>query len=887
MRSLRAWFLRLAGLFRKEQRDRELADEIESHLQLHIDDNLRRGMTPAEARRDALLKLGGVEQTKEIYRARRGLPTLDTFFQDVRFGFRQLRKNPGFTAVAVFTLALGIGANTAIFSVVNAVLLRPLPVKAPEQLVALNNAGVGHRFPAFSYPNYRDLRDQTRVLSDLLGYRFAPVGLSHEGVNQRVWCYLVTGNYFQALGVQPHLGRLFSPDDDRMPGAHPVAVLSYLSWQKRFGGQPGIVGKTFIANGRSYTVIGVAPQGFSGTEIVAAPEIWFPLAMQGAIDVGADWLEARGAATLLVQGRLKPGVTLAQARADLNSIAQGLARDFPDVNEGMRITLSTPGLAGSAFRGPALGFAALLMAVVGLVLLLACTNLANLLLARATERREEIAVRLALGASRVRLVRQLLTESLLLAFAGGLLGILPALRPIQLSVQLRPPIDFPVALDVHWDYRVLLFAGLLTVLTGLAFGLLPALQATKTEVSPVLKGGGWLMGRRRGWARGSLIIVQVALSLVLLTGGGLMLRALRQAHTLDLGFVTDSAVEISFDLKLQGYDNARGREIQMRLLEQVRALAGVQAAGLADLVPVDLHFARATLFVEGQAQERSANTPVTLASRVTPGYFAAMGTRLLAGRDFSDFDRESSAPVAVVSQAFARRFWPAGDAIGKRFSLRSPEAPKMQVIGVVQDAKYSSLTEDPLPFVYRSLWQSYSGPTTLVVRSSADAQEIIAALRREVRQLDPHMPVATAAPLGDRLSLALLPARIAASVLGTFALLGLLLAAIGIYGVISYNVSRRTHEMGIRMALGARRADLLSLIIGQGMKPVLAGMVIGLPAGFALTRLMKSVLFGVSATDPLTYGAVAALLAAVALLACYLPARRAARVDPMVALRYE
>lgn len=886
MRKLRALLLRVRGLFRKEGSDSELNDEIESHLALHIEDNQRAGMTAMEARRVALIKLGGVEQTKEIYRDRRSLPMLETLLQDMKYGMRQLLRTPGFTLTAVLTLALGIGANTAAFSAVSAVFLRPLPVNAPEEIVSFRNAGANSMFNAFSYPNYRDLRDQNQVFSEVILYRFAPVAVAHEGTSERVWCYLVSGNYFPGLGLRPSMGRLLTPEDDVDPGGHPVAVVGYESWQKRFGGRPDIVGREIIVNGRSYSIVGVGPRGFAGTEVVAAPEIWFPVAMQADLEPGMNVLVARGAAAFTLLARMKPGVSRGQVEANIDSIGRSLAEDFPEENKGFRLGLAAPGfLNGGAFRGVSVGFAALLMAVAGLVLLLACANLSNMLLARATERREETAIRLAMGASRMRLIRQLLTESMLLAVLGGVLGILPALWPMRFSVQMKPPADFPMVLDVKWDYGVLAFGFIVTLLTGMAFGLIPALQATRAEVSPSLNSGR-LPGRGRGWTWSVLIATQVALSLVLLTGAGLMVRALGQVKTLELGFDPDHAVEAGFDLRIQGYDTARGREFQRQLVERVRVLPGVQAAGITSLVPIDLHFQASPVFVEGAPEERIADAPRAFSSVVSPGYFAAMETRLLSGRDFTDDDRTESERVAVVNQAFARKFWPGGDAIGKRFSLGSVNAPKMMVVGIVQDGKYNSLNASGQPAAYRGSGQAYSGSTGLIVRSTLDAQTMMAAVRSQVKQMDPNLPV-NASPLADRLGIALLPARVATTVLGSFAAIGLLLAAIGIYGVISYTVSRRTKELGIRMALGAQNRDVLKLVIGQGMKPALAGAFVGLPATFALTRLMGSFLFGLSATDPLTYGTTAALLGTVALLACYLPARRATRVDPLVALRYE
>ncbi|MGE0130845.1 MAG: ABC transporter permease [Blastocatellales bacterium] len=814
----------------------------------------------------------------------------DEMIQDLRYGMRMLLKHKAFTAVAVFSLALGIGANTAIFSLINTLLLRPLPIQQPGQLVALNNVGENRMFSNFSYLNYQDLRARNEVFSDLIAYRIMPLSLSHDGVNERLWGYEVSGNYFETLGVKPALGRLLSADDDRTPGAHPVVVISHKYWQRSFGSAPDVIGKEVIVNGRRYTIIGVAPQGFLGTEIASASEFWFPLAMQAQLEVGSNWLDKRGAETLFVQGRFKPGVSSAQAQTALNLIATQLEREYPDDNAGKRITLSPPGLFGNTMRGSALGFVGLLMAVVGIVLLLACVNLANLLLARATERRREIAVRLALGASRFRLVRQLLTESLLLACAGGALGLLPALWLVNLVKTIKLPANIPIALAVHVDFRVYLFTFLLSLATGALFGLLPAWQATKADLVPALKHerafSNQLRPSRSNWVKSGLIVLQVALSLVLLVGGGLMIRALQQANTLKLGFEPQGAAEVSFDLRLQGYDSAQRKEFQKRLLERVSALPGVQAAGLTDLPPVDLHFSRAPVYIEGREPERNARVPSAMSNLASPGYFQAMGTRLLRGREFTAQDDEQSIQVAIINESFARRFFSGEDPLGKQFSLGRPDAAKAQIVGVVEDGKYANLNEESRPYASRPLWQSQVGSTSVIVRTTGNLPNLIAAVRREIQQLDPHIPVATST-LVEKLSLPLLPARIVASVLGGFGVLALALAAIGIYGVMSYAVAQRTHEIGVRMALGAQKADVLKLIISQGIVLTLIGIGIGLAAALALTRLMKSLLFGVSATDPLTFAGIACLLTAVTLLACYLPARRATRVDPLAALRHE
>jgi predicted permease len=892
---------RLANLKIEPTREAEIVEELAQHLEDRYAEFLSAGSAPEEACRTVLAELSATELlTHELRRVERPAPResvllgsnrRNTMFgdiwQDLRYAARMLGKNPGFAVIAVLTLGLGLGANTAIFSLVNTALLRPLPVERPDRLVTLNNGADRRMFPAFSYPNYKDFRDRNDVFTGLMGYRFAQLSLSHDGVNERLWGFLVTGNYFETLGVKAALGRVISAEDDQSPGAHPVAVVSYKCWRQRFGGEPGVIGKNVIVNGQSYTVIGVAQPGFSGTEVIVTPEMWFPMTMQAQIEPGLQWLDDREWKTVTVMGRLKPGVGVQKAQTALNSIAQQLEREYPTVNEGMQVSLFSPGLVGSAMRGAIIGFAGLLMVVVGMALLLACANLANLSLARATERRHEVAVRLSLGASRFRVMRQLLTESLLLAAGGGVLGLLLAVWLAKLTAAIKLPIDVPLATELQVDMRVFFFACLVSLGAGLLFGLLPAWQATKTDLVSALKSDASFSSLQRSRLKSGMIVLQVALSLSLLIGGGLMARALMQAQTINLGYDPQNVVELSFDLRLQGYDSSQGREFQKRLLQRVLALPGVESAAMANIIPVDLHISSEAVSIEGKEPSRLANAPRALTSSVTPGYFRAMNTRLLRGRDFTEYDDDKAARVAIVNESFARRFWPGEDPIGKRFALGGAESPKMEVVAVAQDGKYTGLNETQWPFVYRPQWQNRVGATTMVVRAEADPQKVIVLIRRELQQLDPNLPVASARPLVERLSLALLPARIVASALGGFGLMALLLAAIGIYGVISYTVSKRAREIGVRMALGAQRGDVLKLIMTQGMTLTLIGVAIGLLAATGLTRLMKSVLFGVSATDPLTYVSVAALLMLVALLACYIPARRATKVDPMIALRCE
>ncbi len=823
----------------------------------------------------------------------------DEMFQDLRYGYRMLLKNPGLTAVAIITLGIGIGANTAIFSLINKVLLRPLPVVTEQERVfAVNHTTKrGWAFATFSYPNYRDLRDRNDVMAGLIAYEFAPANLSYDGINERVWGYLVSGDYFETLGARAAIGRLISPEEDRLPGAHPVVVISHRCWQRRFGGDPSVVGRELTINGRAFTVIGVAPPQFIGIELSYAPEVWFPMMMRDEIRRSAattkgprkSWLEDREGGEIFVAGRLKTGVSPDQAEDALKTIAAQLEREHPNENAGKTIELSTPGLFGDVGRRPVVGFSGVLMGVVALVLLLVCVNLANLLLARAMDRRKEIAVRLALGASRMRVVRQLLTESLLLSLCGGALGCWLAFQLTGAAGSFNAPMG--LSTEMNMDWRVLVFAVVVTFLTGAAFGLLPALQATRPELVPALKEEVLSLTVRRSWLRGALVVAQVALSLVLMISAGLMIRGLQRSQYINLGFNPRQAVKLTVNLDTQGYDRERGAQFQRQILDRVRALPGVQAAGVGSFVPPDLHVAVVKVRIEGRPETRGGEAPAAGTASASPGYFQALGARLLTGRDFTEQDDERSLRVAVVNETFARSFLSGRNAldaaIGRRFSLPDRDDSPIQVVGIVEDGKYRNLSEASRPFVFTPLKQSYNGLTMLVARTAVEEGNTIAAIHNELRQLDPHLPIYDAKTLTGHLQLPLLPARIAASMLSAFGILSLFLAAVGVFGVMSYVISRRTHEIGVRLALGAKPGVVLRLLLRQGMTPVALGVAMGLIGALALTRLMASLLFGVSPTDLLTFAGVTLLLVAVAMLACYLPARRAMRVDLMASLRHE
>jgi len=813
---------------------------------------------------------------------------MSKLMQDVRYGFRRLRTSPGFTLVAVLSLALGIGANTAIFSLVDTVLLRPLAVARPDRLVELyGTLHGGADYTIQSYLNFKDYRERNRTLSGVTAYRFAPMSLSHDGNNQRVWGYLVSGDYFDVLGVSPVMGRFFVPEEDRVPGERAVAVISYDCWRKLFNSDPSVVGRDVMLNGMKFNVIGVAPKGFAGTEVAYAPEMFVPLMMSPQIEPGSEWLNARRDDNLFVVGRLRDGVTREQAQADLQAITLQLAGEHPDEDAGRGLRLGSPGLFIPSIRDSVFGFTGVMVAVVALVLLLACVNLANLLLARATERRKELAVRLALGASRARIVRQLVTEGVMLALAGGAAGLLLAAWVNDLVTSIRLPTDIAIVFDLRIDWRVLAFTVAVSLLTGVVFSLLPAFQSSRPELVPALKDAGTMGGFRRSRLRNVLVVLQVALSLVLLAGAGLIVRGLQSAQRMRPGFNPANAVALSFDVGLQGYDEGRGREFQRQVLERARETTGVRSAALVYNLPLSLNYNNSTIYVEGQAPSSSSDLPLAIPNYVMPDYFRTMEIPL-RGRDFAEQDSKPESRVAVVNETFARKFFGTEDAIGRRFNFGGPSGPFWTVIGVAADGKYESLGEDPKPAFFRPLLRDYNTSVTLVARSSGgDPQSLIATLRREVQQLDPALPLYEVKTLEEHMAVPLFPARAAAIMLGSFGVLALLLAAVGIYGVMSYAVAGRTREIGVRMALGAARRDVLTLIVRQGMTLALVGLGIGLVVSLAAARLLTGLLYGVSPGDPLTFAAVVLLLSLVALVACYVPARRATKVDPMVALRYE
>ena len=816
---------------------------------------------------------------------------MHNLLKDIQFAFRGLVKRPVFAIVGVISLALGIGANTAIFSLVNTVLLRSLPVERPEEIVAVNLRGKGDSLGAFSYLNYKDFRDRNDVLSGLVAYRFVPLSLARSGNSERVWAYLVSGNYFDVLGVRPIKGRTFQPEEDLTRNTHPVAVVSYESWQSRFGGDQNLVGSDVLLNNRQFRVIGIAPPNFKGTEIVYTPEIWVPISMVEAAEPGSTWIDKRDAGNFFVSGRLKPGTGSSQAQASLNLLAQQLASQYPDTNEGQTIKLGPPGFIIPDIRNAVVSFTGILMAGVILVLLVTCANVAGLLLARATERRREIAIRLAMGANRRQLIRQLLTESILLSCLGGIVGFFLAVWMVRLLLALKPPAEFPLSLDITIDWRVMTFSFLVSVVTGVVFGLAPALQATRPGLVIALKETAAQGGASRTRLRSILVVLQIALSVVVLIAGGLLVRTSQRLQSMNPGFNPNNALMASFDVGLQGYDQPRGEQFYQQVLDRVNALPGVKSAAITSYIPLSLNYSSSSIFIEGQPAERGANAPTAMVGSVGTGYFETLNTPIVAGREFTPQDTEKTEKVVIVNENFVRQLMPflqnTNEAIGKRLSFGREQRSLQRIVGIARDGKYFNIAEDPRSFVWTCLRQDYSNSAMVVVRTDHDPESMIAAVRNEIRGLDPNLPLYDVKTLDEHLRFALFPSRVAALVLGVFGLVALMLATMGIYGITSYAVAQRTHEIGIRMALGAQLQDVLRLVLSHGVKLIIIGVAVGVIGAYVVTRAITSLLYGVSATDPLTFGFVSFTLIFVALFACYIPARRATKVDPLVALRYE
>lgn len=885
MNWLRIWMHRLRGLFLRNRREIEFNTEIQNHLQNLADENIRRGMDPGEARHAALREFGGVEQAKELFRDARGIPFVETFLQDIRFGTRTLIKNPGFTAVAVLTLALGIGANTAIFSIVDAVLLRPLAYKDSGRLVAILHSVDN----PVSVANYIDWRSQSHSFEAIGAAEYWTPNLTGMDPPEHLLGLQVTQNLFPMLGVQPFLGRLFVAGEDQLGAEHEV-ILSYGLWQRRFAGDLAILGHTLTLNGESYTIVGVMPREFKFAPFWAThTELWVP-------DAFGDRVNKRDGNSLRLFARLRPGVTLAAARSEMGTITSRLEQEFPGTNRQVVVTPLKEMVVGN-IQTPLL----VLLGAVGFVLLIACANVAHMLLARFAARQKEIAVRTALGAPSTRLIRQLFTENLLLAFLGAAAGFLLAFLGMRALIALAPP-EIPRLETVNMDARVALFLLCATFLTTFVFGFAPALQPSSLSLTDTLKesGRGSSDGVHRGRLRDFIVASEFALALMLLIGAGLMSRSFFALRSVDPGFNPHNVLSMIVSVAGSKESDSQRREIFYRdLLDRVRAIPGVQSAGGINHLPLAGDLWGWPFAIEGRPKPRPGDSPGAVYRIVTPGYFETMRLPLIRGRYISDSDNAGAPGVVIVNERAARQYWPSQDPVGHHIAFdegKTSSPTWLRIIGVVKDAKQGDWADVPDAEVYLAAFQNsgfmgeggaHMAYLTLVVRTSRDPAKLTSTVKNTVWSIDHDLPISSVLTMDGVVAEANAQPRFEMLLLGVFALVALIMAAVGIYGVMSYSISRRTHEIGIRISLGASRKDVFHLVVRQGMALALVGSAAGIVGALFLTRLMTTLLYGVPPTDLLTFVVVPLLLMVVALLANYLPARRAMRVDPVVALRHE
>ena len=825
---------------------------------------------------------------------------MQSFWQDLRYAARTLRNSPGFTIIAIITLGLGMAVNTTVFSVINGLILRPLPVLHPEQIAVLAMQQTGTPgFQRFSYPDYQDIRQQANGFSDIFGYRATLVGLTVDGKGDHCVLSRVTSNYFSALGIRAAVGRLILPTEGQTPGADPILVLGYSFWKKRFGGDPSIVGRQVALNGHSVTVVGVAPKGFHGLYAVVDMDGYVPFsAAIGSKGVAEDSVQDawthREERTLTVLGRLKPGVSVKEAQPPLNVVAQRIAERHPQTNKEISIQAFPEKLARPEPDAdntlPAVAAAFTVLA--GLVLLVACFNIANVLLVRAAVRQREMGIRAALGAGRGRLLRQHLTESLLLAVLGGGAGVVLATWAAGFLSSLPLGTDLPITFDFQPDFRVYLFALLAVLLTGVIVGIIPALRAARSDINAVLREGGRgsSEGPRRHLVRNGLVVAQLAGSMLLLVVAGLFVRSLGKAQQMFLGYNPDHILDLTVDPEQIGFNETQGREFYRQVDERIAALPGVVSVAQAFIVPMGVISADDPITVDGHPLDPGKQAPQVMFNPVTPNYFDTLRIPLQSGRKFTDADNEKAPLVAVVNEAMAEKFWPNENALGKRFSTKGPKGPFTEVIGVVQTGKYKNVIENPPePFFYVPITQNYVAYRTIHVRTSVPPESLQRQIEAQVRELAPDVPISQVQTMTQALQgvNGFFFFRFGAQLTGTMGLLGLILAVVGVYSVVSYAAAQRTHEIGIRMALGADPRDILKMVLRQSIAIVALGLGIGLAAAFAGTRAIANLIVGIKPTDPVTFVGVVVMLSAIALVACWIPARRATRVSPLTALRYE
>jgi len=885
--TLRILFQRLAALFRCRRLEEDLDAELRSHLEMAVDLHLRRGLPPDEARRIALRDFGGFEQTKDSYRDRRGLPMLETTLQDLRFGLRMLRRSPGFSLLAILCLTLGIGANAAVFSWIEGILFRPYPaVTHQDRLVAVGGTVRGDaRGDSLSWPDFLDLQRSCTLCETLFVSKITGTTLSIGDRAERTTGSIVSVDYFDAIGVPPMLGRGFLPGEDQGQSAHPVTVISYQLWQGRFRGDPQIIGKTERLDGVMHTIVGVAPEGFYGTFVGWRMNFWVPVSMEDTFEGGGYKLEDRGARWIEAYARLKPGVTLQQAQQEFAAISQRLEATYPTTNRGRAIGLwplwRTP-FNNAATLLPTLE---IMLAVVAFVLLIACANVGNLLLVRSFARRHEMSVRLAIGAGAARLWKQLLTEGLVLSLFGAAGGLLVAywcrhalvlLFPARGGVQMYLPGEL--------DWRVLALSAAVCLVTTLLMGLVPALQTRKIDLAHALKmeAAGVVGGHRRAWVRSGLVLVQVSLSFILLVGTGLLMQSLLTIRGASPGFNARGVQYTGIDLLSVGYTPARAQSFQDELLERVRALPGVESAAFARMVPLSyVSSATAPIVVDGYTPPPE-ESPTVEYNEVGDEYFVTMGIPLVAGREFTRADDEKAPLAAVVNETMVQRYWQGRNPLGQRLQLKGRW---MQVVGIAKDSKYSSVREKPTPFFFVALRQNNLRGGVLNIRTPLAPQTTATALAREVHALDPNIAPYELITMQEQLDRSTSAQMVAVTLVGVLGGLALVLAAIGLYGVMSYAVSQSTRELGLRMALGADASNLLRLVMSRGLALTAGGVFFGAAVALGLTRLLGSLLYKVSPRDPLAFGVAFVVMTIASLAACFLPAWRATRVDVMHALR--
>lgn len=894
MSSLRAWLQRVVGLFGKPQRDADFAAELDSHIQLHIENCLRKGMSSEAARRDALLKLGGLEQTKESHRDQRSLPLLETMFQDLRFTARMLRKNPGFAAAAIFTLALGFGVNTAVFCWTQTIVMTPIPgVADPARLLTVMQADRGNVLTSrMSYPDFRELEGLHDVFEGVLGTSPASVVLSWNGQNEWVSARVASASSFTVLGVHAKLGRTFLPGEDQGEGAHPVILISHGLWQNQFGSDPAILGTVVRLNQQPFTIVGVTPPEFQGVSSGSQVDVWAPLSMHNEVlDYGS--YHSRSFRWIQSMARLRPGVSLSTAQAAVAALSARLESAYPDTNQNIQFKvfpLWRSPLGGQALFLPVLR----LLAAVGVGLLLVVAgNVSCLLLARATGRQKEVAVRLAIGASRARLIRQLLTESLVMAMAGGCLGALFARYAVNLFFRFAPQDVIPYQFHFVLGWSALAFTFLLVLLSVLLFGLAPALWSSCEDANSALheaRRGASIGGREHRLLK-SLIVCEVAISIVLLIGAGLCAKGFWRASHMDLGFHADNVLYAGLNLVPNGYSPQQAKNFDHELCLRLAALPGAVDAALVNTPPLGPNGLFTGRVDVGGVDARASESHLVPFLIVSPGYFSVLRIPIVRGREFTFQDDSSRSHVAIINETMARRYWLGLDPVGHEFQMAVGVAPSdtFTVIGVVPDTKSESLNEPAAPLVYvtyiqRPLASLYM---SVLLRTKENPQLMSASLRRAIHALDPNIEPLGVLPLRHYMEHAFLPVRIAGISLAVLGATALFLTSLGLYGVMAYAVSRRTHEIGIRRALGLQAHHAVQMVLREGMFLVGIGAGLGLAAALALTRTLASFLFGVSATDSVTFLAAALILTVVAFAACYVPARRAARIDPMIALRYE